>query len=236
MRLFLTQAFAAFFLLIASLPATAQTIDPLWVQIYPGTSIQSRVNQFPGATTFYLRAGTHRRQTVVPKTDNRFIGEAGAVLDGENVTALAFSTVSARSSRVTIKGLSIRNYASGSSQGAIQGDGGTSWVVEDNFVYRNKVIGIRCGPGWQVRRNKVYQNGVIGISGYKSNSIIIEGNEVYENNYLKAQEAAIMSQASGIKIGVASNVTIRNNIVRNNYAKGIWVDHSLPTTIIESNR
>ena len=114
MRLFVTQAFAAFFLLIASLPATAQTIDPLWVQIYPGTSIQSRVNQFPGATTFYLRAGVHRRQTVVPKSSNRFIGEAGAVLDGENVTALAFSTITARSSGVTIKGLTIRNYASGS--------------------------------------------------------------------------------------------------------------------------
>jgi parallel beta-helix repeat protein len=236
MRLFLTHAFAGAFLLIASLTASAQTtIDPLWVHIYPGTNIQTRVNQFPGATTFYLRAGTHRRQTVVPKTDNRFIGEAGAVLDGENVTALAFSTVTARSSRVTIKGLAIRNYASGSGQGAIQGDGGTSWVVEDNSVYRNKVIGIRCGPSWQVRRNKVYQNGVIGISGYKANGTIVENNEVYENNYMQAQEQAILSQASGIKFGVTANVIIRSNMVRNNYAKGIWVDHSLPTTIIENN-
>jgi parallel beta-helix repeat protein len=235
MRLRVTPAFAIFFLLMASLAATAQTIDPMWVKIYPGDSIQTRVNQYPGATTFYLRAGVHRRQTVVPKSDNRFIGEWGAVLDGENVKALAFSTITARSYRVTIKGLTIRNYASGSSQGAIHGDGGINWVVEDNFVYRNKVIGIRCGPGWRVRRNKVYQNGVIGISGYKANGTIVERNEVYENNYMQAKEQAILSQASGIKFGVTTNVTIRYNNVHNNYAKGIWVDHSLPTTIIEYN-
>ena len=69
----------------------------------------------------------------------------------------------------------------------------------------------------------------------KANGIIVEGNEVYENNYLKAQERPSSRRHRASRFGVTTNVTIRNNIVRNNYAKGIWVDHSLPTTIIEYN-
>ena len=235
MRSPVLQTFGLLLLLLVGSASAQTTIDPTWVQIYPGDNIQTRVSQHPTATTFYLRAGTHRRQTVVPKSDDKFIGEAGAVMDGENVTALAFSTVTAGSSRVTIKSLTIKNYASGSSQGAIQGDAGVNWVIDGNTVSYNKVIGIRAGKGWQIRNNKVFNNGVIGISGYKADGAIIESNQVYGNNYLKATEAAIMSQASGIKFGVSANIIIRSNNVYSNYAKGIWVDHCLPTTIIENN-
>jgi parallel beta-helix repeat protein len=217
-----------------SVTVTSSTIDPTWVQIAPGDSIQAAVNAHAGATTFYLRAGVHRRQQVSPKTDNKFIGEAGAVLDGENVATYAF-IASSGPQRVTISGLVIRNYASADQQGAIHGDNGVGWVIENNQVYGNREIGVRIGRNWQVRRNKVYRNGVIGISGYKADGSLIEGNEVYENNYLQAPEQPILSEASGMKFGVTANIVIRSNNVHHNLATGIWIDHSLPTTIIEHN-
>jgi parallel beta-helix repeat protein len=213
--------------------ASAQTIDPSWVVLYPGDNIQYQVKLYPAGTTFYLKAGTYRRQTIVPKNDNKFIGQAGAVLDGERVTAMAFSTA-AQSYRVTIQGLDIRNY-SGTTQGAIHGDNGYYWVVQDNKVHNNAYIGIRTGKNWQVLRNKVYQNGVIGISGYKADNTVVESNEVYQNNYAQVLEQPIKSEASGVKFGLTKNVVIRNNNVHHNYATGIWVDHSLPTTIIQGN-
>ena len=208
--------------------------DPSWVVIYPGDVIQNYVNAHPAGTTFYLKAGTHRRQTITPKSDQRFIGETGAVLDGESVTPIAFSTLTLQSYRVTVKGLIIRNYASGSSQGAIQGDNGISWIVEDNTIHNNLVIGIRLGPRWTARRNKVYRNGLIGISGYAANYAVVEGNEVYENVY--TADAGITAQTSGMKFLRCIDLVIRNNYVHHNYAKGIWIDGGYPTSIIEGNR
>ena len=209
--------------------------DPSWVSIFPGKSIQAVVNAYPGATTFYLRTGIHRQQRINPKTGNVFIGEAGAVLDGENITPYAFEATTALPQNVTIKTLEITRYASPSQAGAIQGDNGPNWVLEDNTIHDNTYVGIRSGRGWQVRRNKVYRNGVIGISGYKTDGILIEGNDIWDNNLSQAPELPVNAEAAGIKFGVTANATIRNNRVHHNFAKGIWMDHCNPTSIIEGN-
>jgi parallel beta-helix repeat protein len=52
------------------------------VEIHPGQNIQNVVDGFPQGTTFYLKAGVHRMQTITPRTGDRFIGEAGTVLSG----------------------------------------------------------------------------------------------------------------------------------------------------------
>jgi hypothetical protein len=50
--------------------------------IKPGASIQSAVNRNPEGTTFTLKAGIYRQQTVAPKNGNTFIGEPGAIMSG----------------------------------------------------------------------------------------------------------------------------------------------------------
>src|SRR4029434_5782984 len=102
------------------------------------------VNLYPSGTTFYLRAGVHTRQSVSPKSDDRFIGETGAVMDGQNVTPYAFLASTAMPQRVTIRGLEIRNYAmpAAPAYGTISGDCGVTWIVEDNVVHNNAYVGI----------------------------------------------------------------------------------------------
>jgi parallel beta-helix repeat protein len=209
--------------------------NPSWISIFPGSSIQGVVNAYPGGTTFYIRAGVHRQQRINPKTNNVFVGEAGAVLDGENVATYAFLASNALPQNVTIRNLEIANYATPSQSGAIQGDNGFGWVVADNRVHDNLAIGIRTGKGWQVLRNTVYRNGVIGISGYRANGALIADNDIYENNWLQAPELPVNAEAAGIKFGETANATVRNNHVHGNLAKGIWMDHCLPTSIIEGN-
>jgi parallel beta-helix repeat protein len=53
---------------------------PTGVSIFPGQSIQTAVDQNPIGTTFIIKAGVHRLQSVTPKTGDTFIGEPGAVL------------------------------------------------------------------------------------------------------------------------------------------------------------
>jgi parallel beta-helix repeat protein len=45
------------------------------VSIMPGQNIQSVVNSHPAGTTFLLRAGVHRNQTITPRSGDSFVGE-----------------------------------------------------------------------------------------------------------------------------------------------------------------
>jgi parallel beta-helix repeat protein len=61
------------------------SVPQIGTTIYPGQSIQAAVNAFPGGTTFLLKAGVHRLQSVTPKSGNTFVGEPGAILRGAAV-------------------------------------------------------------------------------------------------------------------------------------------------------
>ncbi len=211
---------------------TSGTIDPSWVQLYPGDNIQNLVNMYPGATTFYLRAGVFHRQRIAPKSGDRFIGEAGAVLDGDGVTPHAFDTLTSTPGSVRIEGLEIRNYVPPSSLAAIQGDNGGSWVITGNTIHDNANIGIRIGPRTQVLNNKVYRNGLVGLVAYKADTAVIDGNELYSNNPNASAGSGI---GAGMKVTGCHDLSIRNNYVHHNTGKGIWSDTNYPTMVIESN-
>lgn len=53
--------------------------------INPGDSWQSKSNAGSEGTTFCIKAGVHRMQTVNAKSNQKFIGEAGAVMSGAKV-------------------------------------------------------------------------------------------------------------------------------------------------------
>ena len=55
------------------------------VPIAVGQSIQSVVDAHPPGTTFLIKSGIHRLETVKPKSGNTFTGEPGAVLSGARV-------------------------------------------------------------------------------------------------------------------------------------------------------
>jgi hypothetical protein len=52
------------------------------VTLRPGAKIQDSVAKYPTGTTFLIKAGVHRLQSITPKSGQSFIGEAGAVLSG----------------------------------------------------------------------------------------------------------------------------------------------------------
>ena len=65
------------FALLRPAPAAAQSAE-----IYPWQNIQQVIDNYPAGTTFYLKSGVHRMQTITPRSGDRFIGEAGSVLSG----------------------------------------------------------------------------------------------------------------------------------------------------------
>ena len=47
------------------------------VSINPGDNWQTKVNANSVGTTFCIKKGVHKRQSVNPKQNNKFIGEVG---------------------------------------------------------------------------------------------------------------------------------------------------------------
>ena len=63
---------------VPAIAAAAKTPE----SIAPGEDIQIRVNAAPPGTTFLLKSGLHRLQTIVPRNGDTFLGETGTVLSG----------------------------------------------------------------------------------------------------------------------------------------------------------
>ncbi len=55
------------------------------IEVTPGQDLQALVDANPAGSAFFLRAGTYREQSVVPKDGDTFVGERGTVLSGARV-------------------------------------------------------------------------------------------------------------------------------------------------------
>jgi parallel beta-helix repeat protein len=215
------------------------TASSTLIPILPGQSIQAKVNSYPAGTQFLIKAGTHYRQRVVPKTGNWFIGEAGAILDGKDATPYAFEpdTIGPFPNYVRIKGLIIQHYASPIQHGAIVAGGGKfgstiGWVVENCEIRYNAHVGIKLGDKMKVLNNFIHHNHQIGISG-SGDSVLVQGNEIAYNNYLK--EFAFGFELGGAKFIKTRHLLVRGNRVHHNQGNGLWTDMNNIYTVYENN-
>lgn len=220
---------------------TAVTPGAMLLDINPGESIQGKVNANPAGTAFRIKAGTHRRQTIVPKSGNQFIGEPGAVLDGENTTEYAFHYgrgTASYPSNVRIRGLVITRYRTRPQFGAVTagdstGREGRDWVVEDNEISRNAGVAVRIASGMQLLRNSLHHNGQAGVSGV-GHSVLVEGNEIAFNNPARAFDYEW--EAGGAKFVLTDSLIVRDNHIHDNIGPGLWTDIENINTLYEGNR
>jgi parallel beta-helix repeat protein len=200
------------------------------VVVRPGESIQAAVNAHAGGTTFVIKSGVHKRQSVVAKAGNTFVGESGAVLSGENVTEFAFAGND--SDNVTIRGLVIEKYATPLREAVVRGGNSShNWLVEDNEIRYNGGIGVKSSAGWRVVGNFIHHNQQYGLAGAGAN-MLIEGNEIAFNNYQNKGSG----NAGGSKWVQTTDLVVRNNYSHDNHGPGLWTDGNNLNTLYEGNR
>ena len=209
-------------------PASTTTTAPAGaIVVNPGSNLASLVGSNPAGTAFLIKAGTHVGQSVAPKDGNQFIGEPGAILDG-NKAQFAFAGVAAN---VVIQGLIIEDYTNSPQLGAIHGSG-SGWLVLDNEIRYNGTAGVVVPPGSLVSGNNIHHNGQIGLKAGGAN-VVIDGNEIAFNNY---QDAFDMNwEAGGTKFVDTANLIVRNNYVHDNHGAGLWTDYNNHSTLYEDN-
>jgi nitrous oxidase accessory protein NosD len=207
------------------------------VEINPGESIPDAVRANPAGTTFLVKRGLHRRQYIRPKDGMAFIGEAGAVLDGETAVGQAFDLYNTRN--VVIRGLRITRYAPVNLNSAVEGAGSETSLIEGNEIDNNsngslRVYGVSIGSNAIVRRNIIHHNAWLGINGYRAVNTLIEGNDVYANPPAMLNDT--VGEAANIKLFDCGQITIRGNYVHDSLFRGIWIDTMRPDVTIEYNR
>jgi len=213
--------------------------DETAVPIFPGESIQAAVNAYPVGTSFVIKAGVHVRQTVKPKDGMSFVGEPGAILDGENAAGIAFDLY--QTSNVVIRGLRITRYAPPEQNSAIDASSSQGALIENNEIDHNanpsglRAYGLTIGSTSIIRGNSIHHNGWLGINGYGGASdTLIEGNEIYLNPPARVNDT--VSEAANVKLFDCGRITIRGNYVHDSLYRGIWVDTMRPDVTIDGNR
>lgn len=206
------------------------------VRIEPGTDIQSVVDDYPPATTFVLATGVHRAQSINPRSGDVFLGEEGAVLDGEYAReyAISWHDVDNPVRDVVVKGLTVERYATPVQQGTIGGGGGMDWLIEGNEIRSSKGGGVEIGSGTRVIDNFVHDNEQIGLHiGSPTVGVLVEGNEIAFNNREGLHDMAW--EAGGAKFVMTRDLTVRRNYVHDNTGPGLWTDGDNVGTVYEGN-
>ncbi len=216
---------------VAAQPAMA--VPDSAVRIAAGDDVQAAVDAAPPGSAFVLAAGVHPGASIVPRDGDRFFGEDGAVLDGGDTTAVAFSGTAAD---VVVSNLEIRHYASPLQQGAIQPIAGETpaerWTLEHLDVHDNAGGGVFVPSDSVLRDSRVHHNGQIGLKSALTEGATVERVEVDHNN-TGGHDAGW--EAGGSKFAYTTDLTVRDSWVHDNAGPGLWTDIDNRGTRYEGN-
>jgi parallel beta-helix repeat protein len=205
--------------------SVAQAATCTGVGVTPRSGIRAAIESHPPDTTFCLFAGTYRpTASLRPKEGQRFIGEAGAVLDGRDTVKEGFDGGTGQTTvdLVTVRGLTIKNFNVGIRAGH-------GWRIIDNNLGYNLYNGVRLTHRNVLRNNYIHHNVYGGVFGAGHN-ILVEGNELAFNH----------AEDIGPNTCKGKFVKTTHLIVRDNYAHGqlcpvLWADLNSYHPVFEGN-
>jgi parallel beta-helix repeat protein len=235
---------------------TSTPISCTGVSVSPGQFSQTLVNNYPAGTTFCIKAGTHyiSGNGISPRANDKYIGEPGAVIDGQNSAVYAFLGYGGTTGpvNVTISGLVIKNIYMGASNtlpytsNAIKS--GYGWIIENNEItgMGPGTIAILMNDNGVVRNNKIHDNQWMALNGGPSSltgsTYLIENNEIYRNYTCLCHGPDGNDGLSKFHGGGGNplfGLTWRGNWIHDNYGHAIWSDGRVYATyesnVIENN-
>jgi hypothetical protein len=217
------------------------------VTVPAGDNSSFNFNQ-PGAT-FWFEEGSHYLGDdiygqIIARANTTYLGEPGAVIDGQNKNLYAFTGDVAN---VTVKYLTIQNFGRGNdnnNEGVVNHDSGTNWVVSHNTISDNDGAGVFLGTDGEVTYNCLKDNGQYGFSMFKNpvegdsaiKNILLDHNEISGNNQ-DDWESQIegCGCTGGGKFWDVNGATVTNNYVHDNLGTGLWADTNNIDFLFEGN-
>ena len=151
---------------------------------------------------------------------------------GKTVEATAMKKAFAltrKGSSTVIRGLGFAHFAERAI--LVMADKAT---LENNTFVWNGLSGIWLYGATNValRGNNASYNGMVGIEAHKADRLLLENNSISFNNI---EQFARTWSGAGTKIMQTTGLTLRNNLVENNLATGIWLDGSVYKSTVTGN-
>ena len=217
------------------------------VIIRPSDDAQSVVNAHPEGTVFLFKQGTHYGVNILPKNGQSFVGEPGAVLDGQGSSNPAFASWNGVK-EVAIFDLEITNYATTGYTGVIDARSqnwndanwgpASNWAINNVHMHHNKGSGdgavIHVGTGTWVTNSRIQHNNGVGIYG-NGKQVRIVNNIVANNANGVSSDAEMLWHSGGMKLVMIQDSFIENNTVYSNEGPGVWIDVSGDNILIKNN-
>ena len=145
--------------------------------------------------------------------------------------SVASAAFSGEAKNVTISNLVIEKYANRAQTGAIAGNVGTNWLIENSEIRFNHGTGIRVGSGMVIRDSFVHHSGQLGIGGIGDN-VLVEQNEIAENGISGFSPGW---EGGGTKFVKTRDLIVRGNYVHHNRGRGLWTDIDNIDSLFEDN-
>ncbi|MBD3391643.1 MAG: hypothetical protein GF418_06305, partial [Chitinivibrionales bacterium] len=201
------------------------------VDVNVGDSWSSLSAGNPEGTVFRIKRGRHKKQSVFPKNGQQFIGETGAIMDGDRNNggpSLAFrgATSGGRAAdNVVIKNLEITEYGNSAQSGAIQSRSGdviaSGWIIENCDIHHNSGGGIVIGHGFKIRNCAFHHMDQICLLGGHNGSLVEDCEVAYGNWWRKYGWGW---EAGGSKFWRSNDLIVRRNYSHHHYGPGFWSD------------
>ena len=223
-----------------------QTVDPRAIDPnYPNAGLPDMVfvNGQPLAQVASLAAVGPGTFFVDYTQQAIYIGDdptvAGTTVEASTQTyAMQFNAGASGSS---LLGIGVEQYASDWNFSPIPAmvitNGATNVTFDRDVFAYSASRGLTLYGANSVVTNSVFiDNGYTGLHGNKADNVDVENNYVAGNNFEHFWAGfSPAASASGIKFTSTANTMIRNNIVQDNYANGIWFDVSSYNPTIVDN-
>jgi parallel beta-helix repeat protein len=150
------------------------------------------------------------------------------------ITSVTPQAFSGSATGVTVKGVTVQHYATGSGRGTIDAKAG--WIVDSLVVGDNNATCIRVsGNTVKVRLSRAHHCGEQGIGGPARLNLLVYRNEIDHNNTAGFGPGGGDNKSSGLKVSGTTDMIIRRNNVHDNEAIGLWCDISCVNSTYDSN-
>lgn len=212
------------FAALLSSSVAAQSNPAGAIGINPGDNIQSIVNSNPAGSTFLLRTGYHRLQTIIPRDGDTFIGEDGAVLSGARI----LTDFSREGNYWVATNQTQENRQAGECDGSAPRCRYSEDLYFDDQPLKHASSLGNVGPGsfyFDYGANKIYfaddptnhvvEASVNGDGAFNGSA----ANVTIEN--LTIEKYAVSAQRAAIRGDNTYNWAVRSNVIRLNHGGGI---------------
>ncbi len=236
--------------------ATLAPAQPAKAIVVPASrgALAAAIGAHGSNTTFYLKAGLHTGNgTMRPKAGSVFVGQAGAILDGEKTTphclkhdpgVIPYSPTAPRYV-VTLRNLVIRNYVPADQECAVMAEGTgqgwqsvlsdpanrNGWLFDHCTLTSNRAGGAFLGSASTARNCLASHNGQLGFKATGRKVQFLNCRSTGNNT---ARKFNYFWEAGGMKCWNVKELLIDGGKYDHNGGFGVWTDYAWDGNVIRN--